>query len=103
MHGSDYTESLQQHFGANILPPEYGGAGCGMDELCEEWTEFIMKSEDYLLDISQVTQHEYKICQPSADFTATGKMVMHNGHSAAKDFGLQAVKTNPQHVTFQNP
>lgn len=55
MHGSDYTESLQQHFGANILPPEYGGAGCGMDELCEEWTEFIMKSEDYLLDISQVT------------------------------------------------
>ncbi|KAJ1192180.1 hypothetical protein NDU88_001492 [Pleurodeles waltl] len=55
MHGSDYIESLQQHFGANILPPEYGGAACGMDELCEEWTEFIMKSEDYLINISQVT------------------------------------------------
>ncbi|XP_069477209.1 alpha-tocopherol transfer protein [Ambystoma mexicanum] len=54
MHGSDYVQSLQQNFGPDILPLEYGGEGCSMDELCQEWTDFIMKSEDYLLGISQV-------------------------------------------------
>ncbi|MEE6463889.1 hypothetical protein FKM82_006090 [Ascaphus truei] len=54
MHGSNYLQSLHQHFSETILPPEYGGSGPLMKELCEEWTEYIMNSEDYLLSISQI-------------------------------------------------
>ncbi|KAG8442003.1 hypothetical protein GDO86_010972 [Hymenochirus boettgeri] len=57
MHGSNYIPSLHQHFPSSILPPEYGGSGPPISEMCEEWTECVMKSEDYLLTISQNTQH----------------------------------------------
>jgi len=30
----------------------YGGTGPGIDEVCQEWTEFIMQSEDYLYRLS---------------------------------------------------
>ncbi|XP_053571047.1 alpha-tocopherol transfer protein [Bombina bombina] len=53
MHGNNYLSSLHQHFSENILPPEYGGTGPSMKELCEEWTDYMMSSEDYLLSISQ--------------------------------------------------
>ncbi|OCT76860.1 alpha-tocopherol transfer protein isoform X1 [Xenopus laevis] len=56
LHGSNYIPTLHQHFSASILPPEYGGTGPAMSELCEEWTDHIMSSEDYLLSISQNTQ-----------------------------------------------
>ncbi|XP_029447242.1 alpha-tocopherol transfer protein isoform X2 [Rhinatrema bivittatum] len=56
MHGSNYVPSFHQHFQKSILPPEYGGTGSSMDELCQEWMDFIMKSEDYLLNLSLVTQ-----------------------------------------------
>ncbi|KAM4687567.1 alpha-tocopherol transfer protein [Discoglossus pictus] len=55
MHGGNYLQSLHQHFSENILPPEYGGTGPAMKELCEEWTDYMMTSEDYLLSISQST------------------------------------------------
>ncbi|XP_016376336.1 alpha-tocopherol transfer protein-like isoform X3 [Sinocyclocheilus rhinocerous] len=35
-----------------ILPPEYGGTGPSIDEVCQDWTEYIMQSEDYLYRLS---------------------------------------------------
>ncbi|XP_030070823.1 alpha-tocopherol transfer protein isoform X2 [Microcaecilia unicolor] len=56
LHGSNYMQSLHQHFQKSILPKEYGGTCSSMDELCEEWTDFVMKSQDYLQQISLVHQ-----------------------------------------------
>ncbi|XP_068090893.1 alpha-tocopherol transfer protein isoform X2 [Hyperolius riggenbachi] len=53
MHGSNFTPTLHQHFSENILPPEYGGIGPPINDLCQEWTEYIMRSEGYLLSISE--------------------------------------------------
>ncbi|XP_040210203.1 alpha-tocopherol transfer protein [Rana temporaria] len=53
MHGSYYIPTLHQHFSENILPPEYGGTGPPIMDLCKEWTDCIMDSEDYLLSISE--------------------------------------------------
>ncbi|XP_001379317.1 alpha-tocopherol transfer protein [Monodelphis domestica] len=55
MHGCDYKQSLSKYF-PDILPLEYGGETCLMMDLCQEWRDFIMKSEDYLLSISQDIQ-----------------------------------------------
>ncbi|KAM5157148.1 alpha-tocopherol transfer protein [Mantella aurantiaca] len=52
LHGSYYIPTLHQHFSENILPPEYGGTGPPIMELCKEWTDYIMNSEDYLNSIS---------------------------------------------------
>ncbi|XP_060056937.1 alpha-tocopherol transfer protein isoform X2 [Erinaceus europaeus] len=55
MHGSNYKQSLLQHF-PDILPLEYGGEEFSIEDICQEWTNFIMKSENYLSTISQVIQ-----------------------------------------------
>ncbi|XP_062936165.1 alpha-tocopherol transfer protein isoform X2 [Cynocephalus volans] len=55
MHGSNYKQSLLQHF-PDILPLEYGGEEFSMENICQEWTNFIMKSEDYLSSISETIQ-----------------------------------------------
>ncbi|XP_020857847.1 alpha-tocopherol transfer protein isoform X1 [Phascolarctos cinereus] len=55
MHGSNYKQSLCRHF-PGILPLEYGGETCSMEDLCQEWRDFIMNSEDYLHSISQDIQ-----------------------------------------------
>ncbi|XP_028925447.1 alpha-tocopherol transfer protein isoform X3 [Ornithorhynchus anatinus] len=52
LHGNNYEQTLTQHF-PDILPVEYGGEDFSMEDLCKEWTDFIMKSEDYLHSISQ--------------------------------------------------
>ncbi|XP_044280408.1 alpha-tocopherol transfer protein [Varanus komodoensis] len=52
MHGNNYTQSLQQHFPADILPEEYCGKAVSIEELCREWTDFITESADYLQSIS---------------------------------------------------
>ncbi|XP_066481984.1 alpha-tocopherol transfer protein [Tiliqua scincoides] len=52
MHGDDYTQSLQECFPASILPEEYGGKTVSMEQLSQEWTDFIMESASYLLSIS---------------------------------------------------
>ncbi|XP_064410474.1 alpha-tocopherol transfer protein [Latimeria chalumnae] len=57
MHGKNYKESLSQHFPVNILPPEYGGQGPSIEDLCQEWTNFILESEDQLLKISTLQKH----------------------------------------------
>ncbi|XP_008521966.1 alpha-tocopherol transfer protein isoform X1 [Equus przewalskii] len=55
MHGNNYKESLLQHF-PDILPLEYGGEEFSIEDICQEWTNFIMKSENYLSSISQTIQ-----------------------------------------------
>lgn len=52
MHGSSYVQSLCDYFPKAILPPEYGGTGPSIDEVCQGWTENIMQSEDYLHKLS---------------------------------------------------
>ncbi|XP_051990476.1 alpha-tocopherol transfer protein isoform X1 [Xyrauchen texanus] len=52
MHGSSYARSLCDYFPKAILPPQYGGMGPSIDEVCHEWTEYIMQSEDYLHKLS---------------------------------------------------
>lgn len=52
MHGSNYLQTLQQHF-PKILPSEYGGEADSMEELSREWTDFITESAGYLQSISQ--------------------------------------------------
>ncbi|XP_005042226.1 PREDICTED: alpha-tocopherol transfer protein [Ficedula albicollis] len=54
MHGSNYLQSLTEHFPATILPQEYGGEEVSIEELAKEWTDFIMESSDYLQSISLV-------------------------------------------------
>ncbi|XP_030409028.1 alpha-tocopherol transfer protein isoform X2 [Gopherus evgoodei] len=56
MHGSNYIQSLTQHFPASILPQEYGGKDVSIEDLSQEWTDFIMASADYLQSISLVFQ-----------------------------------------------
>ncbi|XP_014395890.1 PREDICTED: alpha-tocopherol transfer protein [Myotis brandtii] len=55
MHGANFKQSLLQHF-PDILPLEYGGEEFSMEDVCQEWTDFIMKSENYLSSISQTIQ-----------------------------------------------
>ncbi|XP_073705378.1 alpha-tocopherol transfer protein [Garra rufa] len=52
MHGSSYAQSLCDYFPNAILPPEYGGTGPSINEVCQDWTEYIMQSEDYLHRLS---------------------------------------------------
>ncbi|XP_016395152.1 alpha-tocopherol transfer protein-like isoform X2 [Sinocyclocheilus rhinocerous] len=52
MHGSSYARSLSNFFPKAILPPEYGGTGPSINEVCHDWTEYIMQSEDYLHRLS---------------------------------------------------
>lgn len=52
MHGSDYMQSLTEHFPVSILPLEYGGEEVSFEELAKEWTDFIVASADYLQSIS---------------------------------------------------
>ncbi|NXC37857.1 TTPA protein, partial [Penelope pileata] len=56
MHGSNYMQSLTEHFPVSILPQEYGGEGASFEELSKEWTDFIMASTDYLQSISLIAQ-----------------------------------------------
>ncbi|XP_012675718.1 alpha-tocopherol transfer protein isoform X2 [Clupea harengus] len=52
MHGSSFMQSLCEVFPPSILPPEYGGTGPALEELCQEWTHFIMDSEELLDTLS---------------------------------------------------
>lgn len=52
MHGCSYARSLCNYFPKAVLPPVYGGTGPSVDEVCQEWTEYIMQSEDYLHRLS---------------------------------------------------
>nr|XP_005893023.1 PREDICTED: alpha-tocopherol transfer protein [Bos mutus] len=57
MHGDNYKQSLLQYF-PDILPLEYGGEEYSIEDICQEWANFIMKSENYLSSISQTVKGE---------------------------------------------
>ncbi|XP_048364417.1 alpha-tocopherol transfer protein [Sphaerodactylus townsendi] len=52
MHGCSYLQTLQQHF-PRILPKEYGGEAVPMEDLSQEWADFVIESASYLQSISQ--------------------------------------------------
>lgn len=52
MHGGYFADSLCDHFHPSILPPEYGGEGPLMEEVCQEWTNHILRSEELLTQLS---------------------------------------------------
>ncbi|XP_060899813.1 alpha-tocopherol transfer protein [Labrus mixtus] len=62
MHGSDYHDSLCDFFSPDILPPEYGGEGPGIEEACQDWTNQLFQSEELL---QQIAAH------PTGDISTT--------------------------------
>lgn len=52
MHGSDYMDSLADFFSAPLLPLEYGGEGPSIREVCQDWTNQLLRAEDLLRRIA---------------------------------------------------
>lgn len=52
MHGSDFQDSLGDFFSPQVLPPEYGGEGPGIEEACQDWTNQLFQSETLLEQIA---------------------------------------------------
>lgn len=52
MHGADFHDSLSDFFSPPVLPPEYGGDGPGIEEMCEDWTNRLLQSENLLQQIA---------------------------------------------------
>lgn len=52
MHGADYHDTLGDFFSPDILPPEYGGEGPAIEEVCQDWTNQLLKSEQLLQKIA---------------------------------------------------
>ncbi|XP_067110077.1 alpha-tocopherol transfer protein [Osmerus mordax] len=52
MHGGSFEDSLCDHFNSTILPPEFGGEGPAIEEVCREWTNHILRSEELLAQLS---------------------------------------------------
>lgn len=52
MHGSDFQDSLGDFFLPQVLPPEYGGEGAGVEEACQDWTNELLRSEATLQRIA---------------------------------------------------
>uniref|UniRef100_A0A3Q2W4J0 Tocopherol (alpha) transfer protein n=1 Tax=Haplochromis burtoni TaxID=8153 RepID=A0A3Q2W4J0_HAPBU len=62
MHGSDFQDSLSGFFSSHVLPPEYGGHGPGITQVCQGWTNHLLQSENLL---QQIAAH------PTGDITMT--------------------------------
>ncbi|XP_030629073.1 alpha-tocopherol transfer protein [Chanos chanos] len=67
MHGSSYTQSLSEHFPSDILPVEFGGTGPKLEEVCQEWTEYIMQCEDQLHSLSIDQEGNVSECSSFSD------------------------------------
>ncbi|XP_056149576.1 alpha-tocopherol transfer protein [Lampris incognitus] len=52
MHGADFCETLTDFFTPSLLPPEYGGEGPSVEEVCQEWTNQLLRSEALLEQIA---------------------------------------------------
>ncbi|XP_029380994.1 alpha-tocopherol transfer protein [Echeneis naucrates] len=68
MHGTDYHDGLGDFFSPTILPPEYGGEGPGIEDVCQDWTNQLLQRETLL---QQIATH------PTADIsiTADGSLI----------------------------
>uniref|UniRef100_A0A3P9P4E4 Tocopherol (alpha) transfer protein n=1 Tax=Poecilia reticulata TaxID=8081 RepID=A0A3P9P4E4_POERE len=51
MHGTDFHRTLSDFFSPDVLPPEYGGEGLGIEEVCQAWTQELFQSESLLKQI----------------------------------------------------
>ncbi|KAM9845341.1 alpha-tocopherol transfer protein [Aulostomus maculatus] len=52
MHGVDFQNTLTDFFSLPILPPEYGGEGPGIEEVCQDWANQLLQSEELLQKIA---------------------------------------------------
>lgn len=52
MHGTDFQDSLSDFFSPHILPPEYGGEGPDIEDVCQDWTNQLLQSENLLKKIA---------------------------------------------------
>ncbi|XP_038158949.1 alpha-tocopherol transfer protein isoform X1 [Cyprinodon tularosa] len=52
MHGTDFHHTLSDFFSPDVLPPEYGGRGLEIEEVCQAWTEELLQSENLLKQIA---------------------------------------------------
>ncbi|XP_017165350.1 alpha-tocopherol transfer protein [Poecilia reticulata] len=52
MHGTDFHRTLSDFFSPDVLPPEYGGEGLGIEEVCQAWTQELFQSESLLKQIA---------------------------------------------------
>lgn len=48
MHGADFEDTLSDFFSPPALPPEYGGEGPSIEEACQDWTNKLLQSENFL-------------------------------------------------------
>ncbi|XP_061587513.1 alpha-tocopherol transfer protein [Cololabis saira] len=52
MHGPHFQDALLGLFPPQVLPPEYGGAGPRIEEACQDWTNQLLRAEDYLKQVA---------------------------------------------------
>ncbi|XP_042337418.1 alpha-tocopherol transfer protein-like, partial [Plectropomus leopardus] len=64
MHGADFQDTLSDYFSSHVLPPEYGGEGPGIEEACQDWTNQLLQSEQFL---QQIASH------PTGDIAITSE------------------------------
>ncbi|XP_022617619.1 alpha-tocopherol transfer protein isoform X2 [Seriola dumerili] len=72
MHGADYHDTLGDFFSPDILPPEYGGEGPGVEEVCQDWTNQLLQKEKLL---QQIATH------PTADIAITADDSLTSGEA----------------------
>ncbi|XP_023254044.1 alpha-tocopherol transfer protein [Seriola lalandi dorsalis] len=72
MHGADYHDTLGDFFSPDILPPEYGGEGPGIEEVCQDWTNQLLQKEKLL---QQIATH------PTADIAITAEDSLTSGEA----------------------
>uniref|UniRef100_A0A3B5A1Q5 Alpha-tocopherol transfer protein n=2 Tax=Stegastes partitus TaxID=144197 RepID=A0A3B5A1Q5_9TELE len=52
MHGADFCETLADFFSPHVLPPDYGGEAPEIEELCHDWTNHLLQSENFLQQVA---------------------------------------------------
>ncbi|XP_039999377.1 alpha-tocopherol transfer protein [Xiphias gladius] len=77
MHGADFHDTLSDFFSLAILPPEYGGEGPGIEEVCQDWTNQLLQSEKLL---QQIAAH------PTADIAITPDSSLISGEVETEQF-----------------
>ncbi|XP_069366820.1 alpha-tocopherol transfer protein isoform X2 [Paralichthys olivaceus] len=66
MHGADFHDSLSDFFSPAALPPEYGGEGPGIEEVCRDWTNHLLQSEGLLQQIAAHPTADIAISQENS-------------------------------------
>ena len=67
MHGANFVDSLSDFFSPAVLPPEYGGEGPEIEEVCQDWTNHLLQSEELLQQIAAHPTADIAINQEDLD------------------------------------